>query len=445
MLTFVFKNPFGANLKVEAFLKVSEEAVRVPFQAGLRLSELEFNEYRATGVKKWEFKGELYPQQKELFDEMFPVFKTKGSVLIGAYTSWGKTIQSVHLASSVIAGRKGKVLIVFSIRVLIDSWVETFKEFTNASVIQVEKEGDEDKADILICMTGALKYITKKVDVVILDEAHTLCTQIILDKLLLIKTSFVIALTATPDRDDKMDAIIVAMVGGDKHQFILKYKKPFQIFKLNTGFSKINCKEVAEVIKTRKDYKDGVEDTRGFLETCLSLHPERNEKISILLCRLALETDFKIAVMANRSEQIDILYQELLDSGVSVSRLRGNDKNPENSKVLIGDIKKMGIGFDDKMAVRNWDGKRINLVVYLLSTYKLEQSIGRSRAPRPYAIHLVDNHKWFHNSYKDNHIWYEEHLEGDGAFRDVEGDPWNSIVETLIKENPIKTIRDFKE
>lgn len=436
-MTFVYRNPFGGNLKIEAFNKISDVNVLVPFQAGLRLSGTQFNAYKDSDKKAWEFTGTLYPRQKDLFDEMFPIFTTRGSVLIGAYTSWGKTIQSAHLAASVIGGRKGKVLVVFSIKVLIDSWLETFREYTNARVKEVKKEGDEDEADVLICMVGKLKYITKKVDVLILDEAHTLCTQQILDKLLMVRTSFVIALTATPERDDEMDDVIVALVGGKKNRFILKYNKPFQIFKLDTGYCEEDCNEVGEMLKERKEYKDGVEKTRVFLETCLALHPERNEKIAIFLCRLAMETNFKIAVMANRTEQIDLLYQDLLDSGISVSRLRGNDKNPENSRVLIGDIRKMGIGFDDKTAVKNWDGKRIDLIVYLISTYKLEQSIGRSRAPRPYAIHLVDRHRWFLKSYKDNCKWYQEHLEGDGSFREIEGDPWEKIVEVLATENPL--------
>lgn len=437
MLTFVFKNPFGANLKVEAFIKVSENKILVPFQAGRRLSKLDFTAYEEDGKRPWNFTGKLLPPQEELFNKMFPIFTKRGSVSINAFTSWGKTIQSAHLAASVLSGKRGRVVVAFSLKVLVDGWVETFKQFTNARVKIVEKEGDDENSDVLICMISKLKFIKGKIDVLILDEAHLLCTQKILDEFLKIRTQFLIALTATPERDDSMEQVLVALAGGVKHQFVLKYKKPFQIFKLDTGYSEKDCKEIGEEIRAKRDYKDGVEGTRGFLETCLSMHPERNDKISILLCRLAFETNFKIAVMANRTEQIDYLYEELLNSGVSVSRLRGNDKNPENSKILIGDIKKMGVGFDDKMAVKNWDGKRINLVIYLISTYKLEQSIGRSRDPKPYSIHLVDRHKWFNNSYRDNVKWYEEHLTEEGAFRNSGTDPWEDIIETLASENPI--------
>lgn len=426
-LTFTFRNPFGKDKVIQAFKKETEEIILVPFQAGRRLAG-EKDKKVLEGEKKWEFTGKLYEHQEKLHREMFPIFSTRGSVSVHAHTSWGKTVQSAKLAESVIGGRKGKVLITFSITILEKGWYDTFKDFTTANVKIFKNEGDDD-ADIIICRVGRLGLIKEKIDVLILDEVHTLCTQNILDKLLEIKSQYVISLTATPKRDDEMESVMIALSGGSKHQFFVGSKKPFQIFPLMTGYGEKECEEIAG--------KETPSSTRVFFESCLSAHQERNEKIILMISKLAFYTNFKIAVIGDRIEQIDLIVEALADSGISVARLRGGDKNPINSKVLVGGIKKMGIGFDDKSGVIDWDGQRIDLLIYIISTYKIEQSVGRSRAEKPYIIHLIDNHRWFKNTYRDNSKWYVEHMTEEGQFRDVDKkDSWNFIVEELIKENP---------
>jgi len=437
ILTFVFHNPFGGDKKIYAFKKVSEKILLVPFQAGLRLSGQDFKHYKGDDEKPWIFTGELYPRQQELHEQMFPIISKRGSVSINAYTAWGKTIQSAKLAESLIGGTAGKVLITFSYISLEDGWLETFKAFTNAKAKIVMEEGDDEGADVLICRVGNLKYIKSKIDVLILDEAHSLCTQIILDKLLEIRTKFLIALTATPERDDGMDDVIVALAGGKKHQFFVSYKKPFQIYPLNTGYSEKDCKSIAKELKQKKKFKGNFEKTRGFLETCLAMHPERNDKIIIMLSKLVLYSNFKIAVIGDRVEEIDYIYEAILDTGLSVARLRGGDKKPNNSRILIGGIKKMGVGFDDKMGVKGFDGKRINLIIYIISTYKLEQSVGRSRADKPYVVHLIDQHRWFEDSFKDNLKWYEEHFTEEAEIHTFNKDPWNEITNALIESSPL--------
>jgi len=76
-------------------------------------------------------------------------------------------------------------------------------------------------AQLLISRISRVENIDVPIDLLILDEAHLLCTQNNLNRLLALEPKYVIVLTATPERDDGMEKILTALAGGKKHQFWL--------------------------------------------------------------------------------------------------------------------------------------------------------------------------------------------------------------------------------
>jgi len=483
LLTFKYVDGFGKDLVIHGWKTFDDQTLNIPYQLGKKLLKVkpwENNEIK--DYKKFKFCGQLRQNQVELKTEAFPRLLKYGSVAYYLPCSFGKTILAIETACSLIGEIGGNAVITFSLKILPNQWEESAKEFSDGNIHIIKKptkindwKKEQEKANFLIGMTSTLKYLhDKKVDVLILDEGHLLCTENHLEKLLEIQPRYIIVLTATPERDDGMEKIIVSLVGGEKNQFWRKSEKPFKVFPLITGYSdkdvadkddedeeKSNEKnesngkkeddkepdEKEEVVdknvkpkkkKTwyerqqdlRKAQKSG--DTRVNLESRIAAFQERNDKAILLVRKLVHKTSFKIAVVGDRVAQLEYIQNELDEKGVDVSGLYGKLKNAENARVLVMGIKKCGIGFDEKM-IKGWDGKRIDLMIILISTYKMIQTLGRAlRASQPYIVQLIDKDKkrWFIKTWDENVKIYKEMM---GEIQ--EECDWKSVFERLEDED----------
>ena len=218
---------------------------------------------------------------------------------------------------------------------------------------------------------------------------------------------YVIVLTATPERDDQMDKILVAIAGDKRHQFWAISKRPFKVFPIETGYGTKQCKmsQTTDNLPTVPP-----DSTRVSLESAISKIEERNEKVVKFVRKIAEKTNFKILLCGDRVEQLTYFFERLKDYGVDVSRLFGaKDKKAEDAKVLVCGIKKAGAGWDQSSGVINWDGVRVDLLIMVISTYKIVQILGRvQRALDPYVVQLIDDHRWFQATFEDNCKEYEE-------------------------------------
>lgn len=404
ILTFTFRNPFGADQTINAWLS-SNNDLFIPYQFGIKYFKIKQDFEIKKSLDSWKFIGILYDEQKQLKEKALPILQKTGSIALFLPCAWGKTVQAIDLISSIIGENGGIGLIVINRKILIKQWQDTIKDFTNIT------------NQVSVLMVSEVN--NNKVDALILDEAHLLCTQSSIDKILTISAKFIIILTATPERDDHFDKFLSAIAGGSKHQFWALSKKPFKVFPLLTGFGAKNCpkQEVSDL-------------TRISLESALSKLEQRNIEIVKLISRLVKFTEFKICLALGRIEQIENIYTLLSDLEIDVSMLYGNIKQIRNSRVLIVCLQKAGVGFDDKSNIIDWDSKRIDLLIMGISTYKIVQPLGRvQRAKNPFIIQLIDDHKWFINSWKDNVKEYE--IRNGKVF---EMNDWKNTLFSVIEE-----------
>lgn len=398
-------NYTGGNETPVKCFTADQEHVQLPFSVGQRLFPdsrvgIELQE----GNTGWDFTGQLLPHQVSIVEEVMNNLTTNGSANANTFCGSGKTVMGIACGAKInqmLAEEKvsGSTIIVYSLSILADQWLETVTKYSNAKALIVQsgahaetlKYGD---ADIYLCMIDSISKLPAEIrnscQMLIGDEAHLLCTELRLSKLLTINPLFVLLLTATCVKINGLERMMT-LLAGDKATVRVS-TKPFTVWRLNTG---INPPFLMN--------KQGRPDWNAMVKWLVDSE-RRNQLITELV--LANPTR-KIAIMTNRTEHVKKLQTMLTSAGESVGVMCGNISKYEKCRVLIGNIPKMGTGFDEKSACQDFDGQRIDLLIMAMSTKQIEQPAGRAfRAEKPHIIHLVDKGPIFNKHFEICKDWY---------------------------------------
>jgi superfamily II DNA or RNA helicase len=163
---------------------------------------------------KMDFVGMLTPSQQIAVDET----KKKESGVLVAPPGAGKTV----MACAVIAHRKLPTLILVHRQPLIEQWKErlsTFLGLTKADIGQLSgaKKKCSGKVDIVMLQTlvksQELEDVVDKYGQVIIDECHHIPATSFESVLKQIPARYILGLTATPYRKDRLEKIIFQQCG----------------------------------------------------------------------------------------------------------------------------------------------------------------------------------------------------------------------------------------
>lgn len=340
----------------------------------------------------WQFTGELLQRQVDVATEAWDIMYKSGSVILGLYPGFGKTVLASYLSSK--AGLLTCVMIC--LEALIDQWVKTFRTFTNARV-WVVGEPIPAEFDVIICMDRRWQYISpetrEKVGTLVIDEAHMFCAPVRSSCFMAFQPLYTLPLTATIEREDGMEQLIYA-VSGAKGIF-RESDKPFQVIKINTGIQPV-----------RKQNKMGWTDYAA-LQRDIAVHPRRNGIIVDLVKR---NLNFKILILTTLVDHTKIIYHGLIQHGVNTDYLIGGKRGYLDSNVLVGTMGKLGTGFDAATACPDYQGRPFDLLI-IAATIKqikmLTQNVGRVfRSEFPTVMHLVDDDSTYQRHWKGDEKWY---------------------------------------
>jgi len=343
----------------------------------------------------FEFTGALRDYQAEDMPLALEMLEKHGTVSLGYYPGYGKT-----LISSYIASKYKLLTVVLMHRItFIKQWYKTFTKFTNARLWMVGEEEKPPIFNVIVCLderVGKIPVeIRNRVGMMVIDEAHAFCTKKQAPRLLSFHPKYIIALSATLERDDGMHEMIYAMCGD--HRITREMKKEFHVYKVDTGIKGI-----------RKDRKGGKGVEWHPLAKSLAFNDERNRMIVAMALK---NPTHKIVILTGYVSHTKLLHKTLSDLGESVDYLCGNKKNYKNSRVLIGTIDKIGTGFDEESFCDDFNGVKINLGILahsIASKKLLEQSVGRVfRASFPNIFHLVDDDKTIQRHWTNAKRWYK--------------------------------------
>lgn len=370
--------------------------VILPYTFGNKLLGKHINSQVSYPPGNFNFKGQLRAHQIPIVTQARQHLNTTGTTTLGVYPGCGKTIMSACLGSEL----GGLVLVVYPIKVVEPGWLNTFKQFTDATIwLNDGNTPMPPTCNVILTMDTQFHKIHPKilklVRVFIIDEAHMFCVPSRTHCLLGVTPQYIIACSATLERRDGMEAIIQSVCG--THGIFLKSPKPFTVYRLFTG------------IKTEITLTKNGDANWSKLVSDLSEDPLRNSFIIDLVER---NLHNKIMILTWNQSHVYLLQEILRNRGISVDILVGTKSTYKDSKVLIGTISKIGTGFDEAMACPDWGGERSNMLILTGSTKSLqglEQFTGRVfRAEFPTIIDFVDDNRICKSHWTQRNKWYED-------------------------------------
>lgn len=154
----------------------------------------------------WEFTGSLRPVQLPVVNSFLLPEPHDG--IISLHTGGGKTVCALYIASRL----RLPTLVVVHNTFLRDQWIDRVKAFIpNARIGRVQADVcDVEEKDVVIVMLQTLSMKELNVDVfrpiglVIVDECHHIASEVFVQSLPKITSKYMLGLSATPDRKDRL-------------------------------------------------------------------------------------------------------------------------------------------------------------------------------------------------------------------------------------------------
>jgi len=363
--------------------------VSLPYTYSACLMKKHLNHLKSYPSININFSGNLYEKQVSVYDEVFESLKTKGTSILKVPPGFGKTV----LGTKAIVDFKLKTVIVIHRELLIKQWLGTIKENTNAKVWTVGQPMED--FDIILCMDQRIKNIPQEIidsiGMVIIDEAHSFCTDKRALAILAFRPKYILAETATPNPSNGMWKLISLMCGTKMVERNVEIK--FKVIKYETNLT-----------HDQKTNKQGKLDW-AYLTKQMVENPQRNQMIVDIVNS---NLDKKILILTARTDHVNILKGVLTHE--KVDTFYGNKKSYKDSRVLIGTISKIGTGFDEKNACDDYNGVRIDLVILATSIKDeslLEQNVGRGfRSENPIIYDVVDKNSILMSHFYARKKWY---------------------------------------
>jgi superfamily II DNA or RNA helicase len=334
----------------------------------------------------YSFTGTLRLYQIPLVKKARMYLDKHRSCILAPHPGAGKTIMGAYLAQKY----RMKTIIVVHRDTLVDQWIVTFNNVTDALIFVVgDKKRSQVKdisdANVVICMNMRIRNIPPEVitnlQIVIVDESHSYCSKERIQHLLLLKPRYLILETATPDKLDGTDSILRLLSG---HSYIRKkFYADFEVNIVNTNIGPLCEQNIC-----------GDLNWTSFIQS-LYYFEERN-KILLEIINKHPNPEDKFIIFTTECDHVTIIKDILIKNGHKVTTLAEKDKTHDNSKILIGSVSKMGTGYDEATFNKKFDGTPRRIMI-LLTGFKspgiLEQVIGRVlRADNPIIYYIKDKH-----------------------------------------------------
>jgi len=379
---------FNKNVKPEAFpvYLENDKYLCVPKYYGIqKLGNPDVNKELTGLTVDIIFNGKLRSNQLDIVNIVLSKMEKNDGGLLSLGCGQGKTVLALYIASIL----KVKTLVIVHKSFLLNQWLQRAKEFTNANIgIIQQNKIDIDGKEIVIGMLQSIskdKYdsdIFRDFGLVIFDEAHHAPSKYFSKALPIIACKKTLALSATPNRTDKLEKVLYWYFGD------ILYKAPTEtINNVLVKVIKYNIKH-----PNFKEYKQnyGQDINRPKIVNKLIQIEKRNTFIIDNIKEILEEDQRKLLVLSDRIEHLTIL-KDLLQLDVTTSFYIGGLKQ----KVLDEAEKAQVIFATYSMAAEALDIPELNTLLMVTPRKEVEQAVGRitrkkNHPVQPLIIDLVD-------------------------------------------------------
>jgi superfamily II DNA or RNA helicase len=338
----------------------------------------------------WTFAGSIRPAQLPVVNSF--LFPEPHDGIISLHTGGGKTVCALYIASRL----RLPTLVIIHNSFLRDQWIDRVKAFLpNARIGRVQADVcDVADKDIVIVMlqTLSMKELTidlfKPIGLVIVDECHHIASEVFVQALPKVTSKYMLGLSATPDRKDKLMYAIHWFLG------------PL-LYKSETGDS-VDTKVNVEVYEYQNDdpvFNEIVTSSQGMVSVPIMVNKlTACEDRTAWLCRIiedVMDTDRQMLVLSDRVQHCeDILAgltPELKEKACILSTAVKADVRTEYCKtkaILIATY---------SMCKEGFDVATLNTLMMATPRPDIDQIVGRilrvekkGRVVHPLIVDIVD-------------------------------------------------------
>ena len=376
------------------------KTVSVPLRLWNEFYETPPNDDLVYPRTKIEFRGQLYTkttdpkgyrdQVKTAREALTRLGQTR-SVLLNLPTGWGKTVTAIHLSTVI----QMKTLVLCHLRVVVGQWCKGFGGFTSAVVENLNESGTPSpKADVYVCgIKRCIKLVESHPDMfdgiglIIVDEAHVATVSAFANCLLkLPPPKYLLGLTATPERADKLDTMFKPYFGSPRDYIVRTHIKEFLVVQFLTRFK-------PDIEYTLVRGKTILNWSR--VQNSLAYNAERNQLIVDLA---QAYKDKVILILCGRIAQAEEIHEGLLTKGDSADIFCGTTQTYDpKARVLVASAQKAGVGFDNS---------NFTMLILAFDVKDVRQFEGRIRTNRNIVLDLVDENKTLDKHWKIRKRWY---------------------------------------
>lgn len=337
------------------------------------------------------FTGVLREEQILVKDESISFLNKNGAVIISCYPGFGKTITAINIANKIGL----KTLIVVNKIPLIDQWEKSISFFVPDAKIKIlttKTKIDDDDDFVIVNCINIPKFGNLNFGTVIVDECHLIMSKILSTSMFKLFPKYVIGLSATPYRPDGLNRLLDIFFTTDR--IVRKLNCPHTVYKVQTKFK-----------PTIEQTNNGTLNWNKVIDS-LCLNEERNNLIVDIVRN---HSDRVFMILSKRVEQCTYLYDKLTSLGEKVSLLVGGEREYDrDSRVLIGTIGKIGVGFDHD---------KINALILASDVEEyfiqyLGRTMRRDKTDKDYVIpiifDIVDKHSLLTKHYATREKTYKD-------------------------------------
>ena len=358
---------------------------------------------------KLKFTGSLRDYQKDVIKTVIPKIKNQEGGTISLPPGRGKTV----IACKLISELKKKTLVIVHKTFLLNQWknrIEQFLPKARVGIVQGTNMDVDDK-DIIIGMLQSLSLkddypddLFDDIGTIIFDECHHLSAEKFSQILQKISVPYMIGLSGTPNRADKLDFVLEYYIGN-----MLYYEKPQINQEILVNIYKFTMKHDKFTMVFNKYTKEAQVST---MITNLVELVERNEFIVGLIKKCREDTSRKLLILSDRLDHLDFMKNKIdeLDCGTT-SKYIGGMKQQKLDIAEQADI----IFSTYSMSSEALDISSLNTIILSTSRRNVEQSVGRilrnqkgNYLAQPLVIDVVDSLRTFTNQGYTRKTYYKK-------------------------------------
>ena len=350
------------------------------------------------------FEGELRDFQKPIVKKYIESAKTKGGGLLEIHCGAGKTV----MALKIISGLKKKTLVIVHKEFLLQQWTERINQFLpTAKVGRIQGDIiDIEGKDIVIGMLPSISMrdyptsLFQNFGLTILDECHHMAAAVFSNALFKIVTKYMLGLSATMDRKDKLSFVFKMFIGDVVYKKEREGDDVVVVKGINYEVEDYAFEKVDKMYNGQTNYS-------GMIKKLCEFEKRSDFILKVLYDSLKEKPEQQFIVLAHNKSILKYLHDAIQEKGYTVGYYIGGMKQKD---LKISETKKIIIA-TYAMAEEALDIKTLTSLVMATPKTDVRQAVGRilrKKKCNALVFDIIDMHGLFQRQWKKRCTWYRK-------------------------------------